>query len=199
MRWSALVVVTLCAMVGLLAGRAVSEEEPTLPELISPEAVTVSQLTYGPEDTLIVSWESAVTYEAVEFSVDDEPADGEADGTANAALVQAVPGEHVFSVRGVVGERSSAPASVVFTVLEVSPILSPIENLTCEYLPEQGGKLVLHWDEGQDEWVEGRLQVPRWKSVVSVEAGSTEAVISAASGVELQVAELTFMNEDNYY
>lgn len=194
MRWSVLVVLESAAVLALLIGTTVAAEE-----LSPPTGIAVRQLEYGSTGTLIVSWESPVPYDAVELFVDGEPADGEADGAADTARVQAAPGEHEFGVMGVVGSKTSALAAATFVVLEASPITEPILNLICEFLPEQGGSLLLRWESGADEWVAGRLQLPRLKTVVEIEAGATEATIAASPDGEPQVVELTFRNADNYY
>jgi hypothetical protein len=181
-------------MLALLVGTT-----PAAEELSPPTSVVVHQLEYGPTSTLIISWESAASYDAVKLFVDGEAADGEADGAANVARVQAVPGEHEFGVMGVVGEKTSSPAVATFVVLDASPITEPIRNLTCEFLPEQGGRLVLRWEPGAEEWVAGRVQLPRLKAIVEIEAGATEAIVAASPDGEPQVVELTFRNADNYY
>jgi hypothetical protein len=178
-------------------------------ELSPPQGVAACQAEYGlsssstpplgpHEGVVILSWTNPETYEAVEFSLDGQPAPGEVDGARQTGRVIAPSGAHTFGVRGVEGERVSAFGTVELTVLEESPLREPIANLKCELVPGQGGALRVSWELGPDAWVSGRLEVPGRTGFVPIEAGARAAQIAAGSEAP-NVAVLTFKDRNNYF
>jgi hypothetical protein len=186
------------------SGNALNAEEPLEP----PIALTTCQIAYGPlgtTGTVLLAWKNAESYEAIEFSLDDQPAPGEIDGTFAAGRLQAEPGSHTFGVRGLVGERASTWTTATFTVRGESPLTHPIDQLDCELIPGNGGTLRLTWTLGPDAWVSGTLEAPGQDEVVVIPAGATTAEIhlspsSEGSGDdnEPRVAILSFKSADGY-
>src|SRR5262245_59045498 len=204
-RLTAVAIITLMPA-AIVPGRACLRAQA---ELGPPQGLAACQAEYGlsssstpplgPHDGVVVlSWTNPETYEAVEFSLDGQPAPGEVDGARQTGRVIASGGAHTFGVRGVEGERVSAFATIEFTVLEESPLREPITNLKCELVPGQGGTLRLTWALGPDAWVSGRLEVPGRTDLVAIEAGSRSAQIAAGSGTP-SVAVLTFKDRNNYF
>lgn len=176
---------------------------PALAEdLSAPGDLAFAQVDYGPVGTVEVSWQSPEVYDRVEISVDGIVAEagsvvGEADGTAEGALVQAAPGRRTFSVRGVQGGHASPWTSAEFDVLAESPLPRPVSSVECEYYPLEGGWFIVRWQAGSDAWVSARLEVPGWNEVVRIEAGATEARIAARPD-EPRIARLVFRNAQRY-
>jgi hypothetical protein len=188
----------LVALLALGIGPSVAHSE----ELSAPGQLFVAQVDYGPVGTVEVSWQSPEVYDRVEVSVDGVPAEvgsaeGEADGTAERALVPASPGRRSFSVRGVQGDRVSAWATAEFDVLAESPLPRPVSTVACEYYPLEGGWFIVSWETGSDAWVSGRLEVPGYSEVVPIEESAVEAWIAARPD-EPRVARLVFRNAEGY-
>jgi hypothetical protein len=182
----------------LLAGTAVAQEP-----LEPPRLPSACQTGYGAAGTVELSWTNAESYDAIELTLDGQPAPGDVDGTFTAGRVEAAPGQHVFGVRGRLGDRASPLATVSFTVLAESPLLNPIADLDCEIFQENGGFLRLTWKLGADAWTEGTVSVPGTENIVAVAAGATRAEISLVGATdrpsnEPRVAELVFKNAQGY-
>ncbi len=181
--------------------------------LEAPTEVSVVQTEYGASGVLRVSWSNPEMYGFVEVAVDGEVVDvlflDEGDGADGIISVSSVPGNHEFSVRGAVGDESvSSWASATFEVLEVSPILEPVTELNCEYVPVDGGLLRLSWALGSDTWDAGRLQLSDTAFGADIDAGATGVQILIADTTSLLTSEnlliedvvvLVFVNSDGYF
>ncbi len=165
--------------------------------LEGPTGVAVCQVEYGNPGTLRISWTNPEMYEVVELFVDDTLAASE-DGADGRGDVQASPGNHIFGVRGLVGESISEVTRVEFEVLEESPVPEPITDLDCEFIPSLGGVLRLTWQLGNDPWVRGRVEFPAAGVGVDIEAGATEIEVLTLSRLGGNQVALFFKNDAGY-
>jgi hypothetical protein len=167
-------------------------------ELTGPSDLAACQVAYGAEGSVLLEWTNAEPYQAIELFLDGEAAPGAVDGALASARVLAAPGEHVFGVRGVAGERSSPTALVTFTVLAATPLGEPITALDCELLPGAGGTLRLRWELGLDPWESGLVEIAGVQGSWAVAAGATEASIPAL-GAAPHVAVLRFKSAGGHF
>jgi hypothetical protein len=166
-------------------------------DLSAPMGLSVSQVDYGPEGTMELSWAAGGIYERIELAVDSVTAPGDVDGAMETARVLALPGARTFGVRGLVGESASSWTTATFTVLRQSPIPEPVVSIECEFIPTEGGRLRVSWSLGADAWVSGVLEVPGWKERIVLAPGSTEAVITAHDE-DPHFAWLSFQDANHY-
>jgi len=180
-------------------------QDPQGAPLDAPAGVRVCQIEYGRQGAVLISWSNAESYESVELSLDDQLAPGAVDGTFGTGRVQASPGRHVFGVRGLVGERRSPWSTAELTLLDETPVPTPIKNLECKELLGGGGRLRLTWELGPDAWVSGRLEVLGQGGAVEIPAGAVSAEVALAppsDGTDAndpKVARVAFKNADNYF
>jgi hypothetical protein len=172
----------------------------TLPaqEISSPADLVVEQIGYGVQPEVLLTWSNPDLYDDVVIAVDGVVVPATVDGVQREARVHTGLGSHDFALRGRAGGTVSVEIASAFEVLWRSPVENPVTQTACEFLAQNGGELHLDWRLGSDEWVRGRLEIPRFVNRFDVEAGATGAVLPALGGRPYTVL-MRFLNADGYF